>query len=237
MENESINTNQNTEQQPTTPTPEASGDQGAEKLFTQADLDRIIGERLARERAKAEPSPDEAREADLKAREARLDCREYISAEGFPEALLELFDTSDAEKFKAAVQRLDDAEVPEVGRVLVATPATYALMKKCKDIVMETNVGNELRLKGVIGILDGMTVQKIPAVRLPAGFGFLVAHPCATVAPVKLEDYTIHENPPGISGSLVEGRICYDAFVLDNKAKAIYYQAQPVTTPSSGGEG
>ena len=107
MENESINTNQNTEQQPTTPTPEASGDQGAEKLFTQADLDRIIGERLARERAKAEPSPDEAREADLKAREARLDCREYISAEGFPEALLELFDTSDAEKFKAAVQRLD----------------------------------------------------------------------------------------------------------------------------------
>ncbi len=137
----------------------------------------------------------------------------------------------------AASQALDDAEVPEVGRVLVATPATYALMKKCKDIVMETNVGNELRLKGVIGILDGMTVQKIPAVRLPAGFGFLVAHPCATVAPVKLEDYTIHENPPGISGSLVEGRICYDAFVLDNKAKAIYYQAQPVTTPSSGGEG
>jgi hypothetical protein len=29
----------------------------------------------------------------------------------------------------------------------------------------------------------------------------------------------------GISGSLVEGRICYDAFVLENKAKAIYYQA------------
>lgn len=102
------NTNQNVEQQPAdTPTPEASGDQGAEKLFTQADLDRIIGERLARERAKAEPSADEAREADLKAREARLDCREYISAEGFPEALLELFDTSDAEKFKAAIQRLD----------------------------------------------------------------------------------------------------------------------------------
>ncbi|MEH2939044.1 hypothetical protein [Lawsonibacter sp. JLR.KK007] len=136
----------------------------------------------------------------------------------------------------AASQALDDAEVPETGRVLVVTPATYALMKKCKDITMETDVGNELRLKGVIGILDGMTVQKIPANRLPAGFGFMVAHPCATVAPIKLEDYTIHENPPGISGSLVEGRICYDAFVLDNKAKAIYYQAQPVTDTLSGTE-
>ncbi len=102
-----INTNQNTEQQPeTTPTPEASGDQG-EKLFTQADLDRIIGERLARERAKAEPSPEDTREADLRAREARLDCREFISAEGYPTALLELFDTTDAAKFKATVEKLD----------------------------------------------------------------------------------------------------------------------------------
>jgi len=134
----------------------------------------------------------------------------------------------------AASQALDDAEVPETGRVLVVTPAIYVLMKKCKDIIMETDIGNDLRLKGVIGILDGMSVQKIPANRLPAGFGFMAVHPCATVAPVKLEDYTIHENPPGISGSLVEGRICYDAFVLDNKAKAIYYQSQPVTTPPSG---
>ena len=125
-------------------------------------------------------------------------------------------------------QALDDAEVLETGRVLGVTPAFYALMKKCKDIAMETNVGNELRLQGVIGILDGMNVQKIPANRLPAGFGFMIAHPCATVAPVKLEDYTVHENPPGISGSLVEGRIVYDAFVLDNKVNAIYYQAQPV---------
>ena len=127
----------------------------------------------------------------------------------------------------AASQALDDAEVPETGRVLVVTPAVYVLMKKCKDIIMETDVGNELRLKGVIGILDGMSVQKIPANRLPAGFGFMAVHPCATVAPVKLEDFRIHEDPPGISGSLVEGRICYDAFVLDNKAWAIYYQVQP----------
>lgn len=124
-----------------------------------------------------------------------------------------------------ASQALDDAEAPETGRVLVVTPATYALMKKCKDIVMETDVGSDLRLKGVIAILDGMNVQKIPANRLPADFGFMVAHPCATVAPVKLETFNIHQNPPGISGALVEGRVVYDAFVLENKAQALYYQA------------
>ncbi len=123
---------------------------------------------------------------------------------------------------------LDNAEVPETGRIIVVTPDVYVLMKQCKDIVMETDIGNDLRLKGVISNLDGAMVIKVPANRLPKNFGFMIAHPCATVAPTKLEDYKIHEDPPGISGSLVEGRICYDAFVLDNKAKAIYYHAQAV---------
>lgn len=120
---------------------------------------------------------------------------------------------------------LDNADVPEDGRQLVVTPDVFVLMKRCKDIIMETNIGNDLRLKGVIANLDGANVIKVPAARLPKNFGFMLAHPVATVAPTKLEDYKIHEDPPGISGSLVEGRICYDAFVLENKAKAIYYQA------------
>lgn len=132
----------------------------------------------------------------------------------------------------AASQALDDAEAPETGRVLVVAPAVYALMKQAKEITMETDIGNDMRLRGVIAMLDGATVVKVPANRLPEGFGFMLAHPCATVAPTKLESYNVHQNPPGISGSLVEGRICYDAFVLDNKAKAIYYQAQPVATDS-----
>lgn len=128
-----------------------------------------------------------------------------------------------------ASEALDNAEVSETGRVLVVTPAVYTLMKQCKDIVMETDVGNDLRLQGVIGILDGMNVQKIPANRLPDNFGFMVAHPSATVAPVKLEDYNVHNDTVYSSGAVVTGRICYDAFVLDNKAKAIYYLAQPAS--------
>lgn len=123
---------------------------------------------------------------------------------------------------------LDNAEVPETDRQLVVSPDVYTLMKKSKDIVMETDISAEMRLKGVIAMIDGAQVIKVPATRLPENFGFMLAHPCATVAPTKLEDYKIHMDPPGISGSLVEGRICYDAFVLDNKKNAIYYQEQTV---------
>lgn len=124
-----------------------------------------------------------------------------------------------------ASEIMDNAEVPETGRSLVVTPATYTLMKKCPDITMETDIGNEMRLKGVISTLDGFNVIKVPSIRLPENFGFMAAHACATVAPTKLEEYKTHSDPPGISGWLVEGRICYDAFVLDNKSKAIYYHA------------
>lgn len=119
---------------------------------------------------------------------------------------------------------LDNALVPETGRSIVVTPDVYVLMKQSKDIVMDTDIGNDLRLKGVISNLDGLNVIKVPASRLPEDFGFMVAHPCATVTPTKLESYNTHQNPPGINGQLVEGRIVYDAFVLDNKKKAIYYQ-------------
>lgn len=120
---------------------------------------------------------------------------------------------------------LDESEAPETGRILIVTPTTYLLMKRCPEIEMVTEIGNDMRIRGVIAMIDGCSVIKVPSNRLPENFGFMIAHPVATVAPTKLEDYTTHNNPPGISGSLVEGRICYDAFVLDNKAKAIYYQA------------
>lgn len=125
-----------------------------------------------------------------------------------------------------ASNALDNAEVPETERVIIVTPDVYQLMKQCKDITMETDIGNDMRLKGVISNLDGASVIKVPSNRLPKNFGFMMAHPCATVAPTKLEAYKTHQDPPGISGELVEGRICYDAFVLDNKKKAIYYQVQ-----------
>lgn len=119
-------------------------------------------------------------------------------------------------------EALDTAEVPDTERVLVVTPAVYALLKQAIEFD-NTDVGTELKMKGVIGILDGMAVVKVPASRLPENFGFMIAHPSATVAPVKLEDYGTHNDTPLSSGTIVTGRICYDAFVLDNKAKGIYY--------------
>lgn len=125
----------------------------------------------------------------------------------------------------AGSNALDTAEAPEAGRVLLVTPDSYKLLKKNTDIMMQTDIANDMRLKGVIAMVDGMPVIRVPAARVPVKFGFMIAHPIATVGIQKLAAYQTHTNPPGISGTLVEGRIVYDAFVLENKAAAIYYQA------------
>lgn len=90
---------------------------------------------------------------------------------------------------------------------------------------VDENADATLSRFGTIVDLDGMAVVKVPASRLPENFGFMIAHPSATVAPVKLEDYGLHDDTIVSSGTIVTGRVAYDAFVLENKAKGIYYHA------------
>lgn len=118
---------------------------------------------------------------------------------------------------------LDHWAIPEVGRCLLVTPDVYLLLKQNKDFLMSTDIAQDLKIKGVIAMVDGLTVIKVPKNIVPKEFGFLLVHPSATVAPIKLQEYRVHQDPPGISGELVEGRIAYDGFILDNKNFGIYY--------------
>lgn len=92
--------NQNTEQQPTTQ-PAENGNQGNDRMFTQAEVDKIVKDRLARAKnTPREPTETEIRERELTARESRLSCREYLVDRKYPAELLDVIDTSDIEKFK-----------------------------------------------------------------------------------------------------------------------------------------
>lgn len=73
--------NTNTGEQSTNSTPEANGGHGGEKMFTQEDVNRIIAERLAKERAKGQPPAADQRERELPVREQALECRDFLESE------------------------------------------------------------------------------------------------------------------------------------------------------------
>lgn len=122
----------------------------------------------------------------------------------------------------AGTEYMDEKYVPAEGRVLVCTPAFYTLLKQDKNAVLETEIGQSMRIRGVVSNMDGVIIQKVPSNFLPAGLNFILAHRIATTQAIKLAEYKINTDPQGISGSLVEGRIYYTAFVRNNKKDAIY---------------
>ena len=117
---------------------------------------------------------------------------------------------------------LDEGKVPADGRVVTCVPSFYSNLKRDKSAVLETEVGQDMRIKGIVANMDGATIQKVPSSLLPANQNFLLSHASATTQAIKLADYKIHTDAPGVSGSLVEGRIYYTAFVRNNKKVAIY---------------
>lgn len=117
---------------------------------------------------------------------------------------------------------LDDDKVPMTGRIAFVTPAYYNFLKLDSSFIKSTEIAQKMLVNGQVGELDGVKIIKAPSSYFPASTAFIIAHPSATVAPKKLEDYKTHDNPPGINGWLVEGRTIYDAFVLGNKVNALY---------------
>jgi N4-gp56 family major capsid protein len=119
-------------------------------------------------------------------------------------------------------EMLDNKKVPQGGRLLYVTPGFYNLIKLDPSFIKATEIAQKMLIKGQVGELDGMRVIKAPASYFPANTEFFIAHNVATVAANKLTDYKTHDNPPGINGWLVEGRLRYDAFVLNEKIDALY---------------
>lgn len=121
---------------------------------------------------------------------------------------------------------LFDAKVPTSGRIAFVTPAFYKMIKLDKNFVSSGDKGQEIAINGAVGKIDNTTIIVAPTDYFVAGTNFIICHSMAMTSPIKLADYKQHENPQGINGWLVEGRIYFDAFVLDKKKKAIYVSKQ-----------
>lgn len=131
--------------------------------------------------------------------------------------------------FLDGMESLGNKNVPDKGRIAFCSYKFANLLLLDPAFVKYGDRSQEMVQKGVIGEVDGCKIVRVSSSRLPNGCAFLITHPVAATAPKLLEEYKIHDNPPGISGWLVEGRVIYDCFVLNEKADAIYYHgSQPV---------
>lgn len=123
--------------------------------------------------------------------------------------------------FLAAQELLDDDKVPQGGRIAVVTPAFLNALKLDSNFIKAGDLTQRTLFNGQVGEVDGVPVIKVPSSYMPAGVQFFITNPMIAPAPIKLQEFKIHNDAPGISGSLVEARIRFDLFVLNKKADAI----------------
>jgi hypothetical protein len=116
---------------------------------------------------------------------------------------------------------LDEDKAPAGGRVAVVTPGFLNLLKLDENFVKRGDMATKIGINGVVGEVDGIPLIKAPSSYLPANVDFFITNPIAAPSPVKISEFKIHTDAPGISGSLVEARFYYDCFVLNHKKDAI----------------
>jgi hypothetical protein len=125
------------------------------------------------------------------------------------------------EEFLALQELLDDDKAPQGGRIAVVTPSYLNKIKLDDHFTKYGDVATSIAINGFVGDIDGVPTIKVPTSYMPEGVDFLITNPITTPSPVKLQEFKINYDAPGISGALVEARVRYDAFVLDKKADAI----------------
>ena len=124
-------------------------------------------------------------------------------------------------EFLKVQEILDNDKAPMGGRVAVVNPAFFNFIKLDENFVKRGDMATQIAINGVVGEIDGVPVIKVPKIYLPENVDFVITNPMVMPSPVKLQEFKIHDNAPGISGYLVEARIRYDSFVLNKKADAI----------------
>lgn len=126
------------------------------------------------------------------------------------------------EKFLDGMVSQDTNKVSRKGRIAYVSPSFYKFIKLDNSFIKQSEMGQKVANMGVVGEVDGCQLIMVPGSYLPANCAFVITHPSAGAAPMQLEDLNVHDNPPGISGALIEGRFVYDAFIMTPKRAATY---------------
>lgn len=118
-------------------------------------------------------------------------------------------------------EKLDNELVPTEGRIFYTAPAFYKAIKQDDTFIKSGDLSQKMLINGQVGEVDGVKTVKCPASYFPEGVLGILVYTKSTLSPTKLKDYKIHNDPVGINGDLVEGRIMMDTFVLETKKKCV----------------
>lgn len=142
--------------------------------------------------------------------------------------------------FDKMMEAMDEAAVPQSGRMLKVTPRVYTMLKNAEKLQRFIDVsGGAKNIDRNVRSLDEVTIVTVPSDRMKTLYDFsegftpgegakqinmMLYHPSAILAPVKVADIYLWnkgETPESAFGYLYQNRMYTDLFVIKPKMSAI----------------
>lgn len=147
--------------------------------------------------------------------------------------------------FDKMMEDMDEAAVPQSGRMLKVTPKIYTMLKNAEKIQRSLDVaGGAKNINRNVRTLDEVTIATVPSDRMKTLYNFadgfkpgegakqinmMLYHTSAILAPVKVADVYLWnkgETPDSAFGYLYQNRMYTDLFVIKAKKDAIVINAE-----------
>ena len=149
--------------------------------------------------------------------------------------ILEIYDDMMAE--------MDDAEVPEEGRILYVTPTMYKILKNAEKLERQIRVDqNTQNINRGVRSLDDVQIVRVPSSRMKTVYDFtqgavadatakqinmMLVHPLSVLSPMKYEFVSL-DAPAATTGGkyLYYERSYWDVFLIERKVPGIKFNIE-----------
>ena len=160
---------------------------------------------------------------------------EYEKLGGIPDKT-DLTEQNILSVFDKMMEEMDEASVPQSGRVLYVTPKIYTMIKNAEKIQRVLDVtGGAANVNRNVRSLDEVSIVTVPSDRMKTIYNFsngfvagngarqirmILVHPSSVLAPVKVADVYLWnkgETPDSAFGYLYQNRMYTDLFIIKAK--------------------
>lgn len=147
--------------------------------------------------------------------------------------------------FDQLMEDMDEASVPQSGRMLKVTPPVYTMLKNAEGLQRTLDVtGGAAGINRNVRSLDEVTIVPVPSVRMKTAYDFaegwtpavgakqinmMLYHTSGILAPVKVADIYLWnkgQSPESAFGYLYQNRMYSDLFVIKAKVDAVAINAE-----------
>lgn len=155
--------------------------------------------------------------------------------------------------FDKMMEDMDEAGVPQSGRMLKVTPPVYTMLKNAEKIIRNIDVSAARGINRNVRSLDEVTIVTVPSDRMKTLYDFsngwapavgaqqinmILYHNSAILAPTKVADIYLWgkgETPDSAFGYLYQNRMYTDLFLINAKKDAVAINAYPVGATAIAG--